>query len=84
MSEVKLPYFKYFTKDWEELTGALSIAERGAFQRLADHYWHNGSLTPDEVIIARIARATEREWETIGARVLGLFQFDKTTGTWRC
>ena len=84
MRKPALPWMKYFVGDWARLTVPMSIAERGAYQRLIEHYWTAGSLSSDEATIARIAGASPDEWAAVRSAVLEMFEPDKGAGVWRC
>jgi len=84
MKRASLPWMKYFVGDWAKLTAAMSIAERGAYQRLVEHYWTAGSLSSDEAAIARVAGASPDEWSQVRDAVLSMFEADSQAGVWRC
>jgi uncharacterized protein YdaU (DUF1376 family) len=79
-----LPWMKYYVGDFEKMTAAMSVAERGAYQRLVDHYWSQGSITSNEAAICRITRTTPDEWLTLRDAVMAMFEFDHGEALWRC
>lgn len=62
-----------YVADYLADTGHLTMAEHGAYILLIMHYWQNGALPDDEKKIARICRASHREWETIRDTMADLF-----------
>ena len=52
------PCFLWWPKDIlaDEAVGGLSIAEEGAYRRLLDHCWLEGSITSDPIRLARLVR----------------------------
>jgi uncharacterized protein YdaU (DUF1376 family) len=84
MKKATLPWMKYFVGDWEKMTAAMTVAERGAYQRLVDHYWTHGSLTSNEAAICRITRTSPEEWLSLREAVMSMFEWDEGEGVWRC
>jgi len=54
-------------------TGHLTTVEHGCYLLLIMHYWRNGGLPTDDVLLARIARMTPVEWADARPVVAGLF-----------
>jgi uncharacterized protein YdaU (DUF1376 family) len=84
VKKAKLAWMKYFVGDFERMTGAMSAAERGAHQRLVDHYWTHESIPSNESAICRIARTTSEEWISIRNVVMEMFEHDAKANVWRC
>lgn len=62
-----------YVSDYLADTGHLSMAEHGAYMLLIMHYWQNGGLPTDDARLARICRATAKEWAAIRDAIAGLF-----------
>lgn len=68
----KPPAYQMYAADFDTDTAEFSNAEVGAYQRLLNSEWINGSLPSDPAKLARIAREDLEEflklWTTIGAK----------------
>jgi uncharacterized protein YdaU (DUF1376 family) len=69
----KLGYYAYYPADFEQGTAAFTLSEVGAYQRLLNYQWTNGSVPGDSVkSLASILRCTpstaKSVWAVIGSK----------------
>nr|WP_316656574.1 DUF1376 domain-containing protein [uncultured Gellertiella sp.] len=69
-----LHWMKLFVGDELARTTHMNSAEFGAYMLLQMSYWEKGSLPPDEIRLARIARVSEQEWRSIKPQLADLFE----------
>ena len=72
------PYMPLFVADYLSATQHLNAAESGAYLHLIMHYWTKGSLPQDDKFLARIARMTDRQWESAKPTIKAFFRDDWT------
>jgi uncharacterized protein YdaU (DUF1376 family) len=73
------PWYKWFPAKFalSEESGPLSLAEEGAFHRLLDNQWINGSIPPELEKLALICkRIPDHEMELIWVRLKPFFEPD--------
>jgi uncharacterized protein YdaU (DUF1376 family) len=68
-----LPYYQYYPAAFDLSTATFTLAEIGAYQRLLNHQWANGSVPGDNVkALSQICRCTystmKSVWKTIGEK----------------
>ncbi len=72
------PWMPLYIADYLADTAHLSTVEHGAYLLLIMHYWMHRKLPQDEKRLARIARLSDAEWESIAPALLDLFGSDWT------
>jgi uncharacterized protein YdaU (DUF1376 family) len=75
-------WMPFYIGDYLRDTGRLSTEEHGAYLLLLLEYWTQGPLPDDDTRLARVARATSKEWRQSLRPVLQPF-FRIENGTWR-
>jgi uncharacterized protein YdaU (DUF1376 family) len=71
---VSRAWMPLYVADYLADTGHLSRDEHGAYLLLIMHYWQKGALPNDDAQLARICRATAREWAGLRSVMAGFFQ----------
>jgi uncharacterized protein YdaU (DUF1376 family) len=63
----KLPYYPQYPKDYltDENVAVMSLEEEGAYRRLMDHCWIEGSIPDDLARLARLCRTSPDHMEAI-------------------
>jgi uncharacterized protein YdaU (DUF1376 family) len=67
-------WMPFYVGDYLADTMHLTTAEHGAYLLLLMHQWRTGSVPDDDRKLAKIARASTRDWKTISATVMAFFQ----------
>jgi uncharacterized protein YdaU (DUF1376 family) len=70
MSRAWMPFY---VADYLADTLHLGPLENGVYMFLIMHYWQTGSLPKDDIHLARIARMTGEEWNTIRPSIASFF-----------
>ena len=74
-------WMPFYPADYLADTAHLSLAEHGAYLLLILHYWRTGPLPSDDERLARIVRATPRQWVKIRNQIATMFFVEGDT--WR-
>lgn len=81
MSKKPDTWMPFYWGDYLRDTGHLSAAEHGAYLMLIGHYWTSGAPLPsDDVLLARIARMTPKQWKAAKPVIAPFFQ--EAGGKW--
>jgi uncharacterized protein YdaU (DUF1376 family) len=79
----RLPYYQYYPASFDLSTAEFTLSEVGAYQRLLNHQWANGSIPGDSIkALALILRCTPNTAKSIW-KVVGVKFSRGDDGRWR-
>src|ERR1041385_1776135 len=57
---LRLPWYRWYPGDWlnDEAVSLMTIAQEGAYRRLLDHQWWEGSIPSDLRALAQLTKTT--------------------------
>jgi uncharacterized protein YdaU (DUF1376 family) len=76
-------FMMFYVGDYIASTTHMSTLEHGAYLLILFHYWRTGSAPPDDAArLARIARLSVTEWDTVSVTVRSFFHPVNLNGEW--
>ena len=75
---MSVPWMPLYIADYLADTTHLRTVEHGAYMLLIMTYWRHGKLPADDAALARIARMSGREWQSVKGTLQALFGDDWT------